>query len=153
VLQLAVSGVPVSLRDRLRAFRDLPLAVTSVYSRVCDVHSDVRELLRRPPPPMPPPFVCVLAEGDSDRGPMTLGAAGRVTDNRGSPELTLRTQVPLRDVRVTVFCDLERVAVHGVFVGVDMVTASLGECPTVRFPMWNVGVVVRVQCLLRDDPR
>jgi hypothetical protein len=97
------------------------------------------------------PFVCVLAEGVGPHGPVTLGASGRA--RKSGTVIELSTMTPLVDVRMTVFCDLERVDVHGIFLGSDLVTAALGSCPSVRFPQWHPGVRVLVQCTLSQVVR
>jgi len=104
---------------------------------------------RVPPAPSAPPkpFVSVLVYGTSKDGssagpgglPLALGMAGRVG------EITLVTHVPLYDVNVIVFCDLERVAVDGIFHGVDLVQAAVGDCPVARFREWHVGANLTVQ--------
>jgi hypothetical protein len=58
--------------------------------------------------------------------------------------------VPMKTVRLTVFADLERVSIHGLFKGVDLVTAALGDCPVAVFEEWPLGVKVRVQCKQRS---
>lgn len=106
------------------------------------VHEDLARLLARPdprPPAPPAPFVCVLVEADGPHGPTTLGKSGRAATLPGKA-LQLTTLVPLTNVRVTVFADLERVNVRGIWRGVDMVNAAIGECPTARFDEWQVGV-------------
>jgi hypothetical protein len=93
------------------------------------------------------PFMCVLVEGTGPRGPTTMGATARVS--RGGVMVELTAQVPMKDVRVTVFADLEKVDVGGVFVGADYLHAVLGECPIACVPEIHLGVRIRVQASLR----
>jgi hypothetical protein len=63
----------------------------------------------------------------------------------------MQTHLPLKDVRLTVFADFERVDIRAIFLGIDVVTAQLGTCPVARFSDWPPGVLLRVQCELRPD--
>jgi len=92
-----------------------------------------------PPPPPPPLFVAVWAIGLGPRGPVSLGACGDA-----SKPIELHTNVPLDEVQVIVFADMQRVQVGGIFCGVDLVNASVGACPVGYFPRWEVGVKVWV---------
>lgn len=130
-------------RGRLR-FEKLLDQFAIVHAKL----AELGELVTRPPPAPPDPFVCALAEADGPNGRTTLGAAARAKEN--GTVLELVAHVPLKSVRLTVFADLERVSIHGVFVGVDLVTAAMGDCPVVVFQDWPVGVKVRVQCTRRD---
>jgi hypothetical protein len=129
-----------------RAFRDLPADVAHTYARVRELQ---HALNARPLPPEPLlPFVCVLVEGMGPKGPLTAGTTARVRrDNVHMLELT--THTPMRFCRVTVFADLERVDVGGIFVGSDYMHAALGTCPIAFVPEWPVGVWLRVQASLR----
>lgn len=83
----------------------------------------------------PAPFVCVLVEATNIRGRhVTLGGGGRA----GRP-ITVRAQLPLFDGRVTVFTDLERCAVTGIWLGTNPIHAGIGECPVGRFDVWELG--------------
>lgn len=107
--------------------------------RLDDLRMLVERLLVPARPEPAPPFVCVLVEADGPNGPTTLGASGRASKLPGKP-LELTAMVPLKNVRVTVFADLERVNVRGIWCGVDLVQAAVGECPSARFPEWPPGV-------------
>jgi hypothetical protein len=98
--------------------------------------------------PDPPPFLCVLVEAELEDGsPTTCGGIGTIVEPGRRIEVELQAQRPMRNGRVTVFCDLTRVNVHGIFVGVDLVQATLGSCPVAFFKEWLPGVVLRVQAL------
>jgi|HubBroStandDraft_2_1064218.scaffolds.fasta_scaffold00423_25 hypothetical protein len=105
------------------------------------------------PPPPPPAFVCLLLQGvhGETEEPLTCGQAGYVVSGQ-ELLLELQAEVPMREVIVTVFCDLSRVEVRGVFLGVRYVNACVGSCPTAFFPEWPVGVKVRVPCGYRRLP-
>lgn len=123
------------VRERLDAIADQVLTIRDIVSRPAPT-----------PPPAPAPWVCVLVEAVKENGEhTTMGGTGRANERGSSVELT--AQVPLSDVLVVVFVDLERVNVHGIFLGVDLVTANLGSCPIARFQTWPVGVKLSVQCL------
>jgi hypothetical protein len=105
------------------------------------------------PPKPPKPFVSVLVYGTSKDGssagpsglPLALGMAGC------AGKITLVTHVPLYDVNVIVFCDLERVAIDGIFHGVDLVQAGVGDCPVARFRQWQVGTNLTVLTREREE--
>ena len=95
-----------------------------------------------------PPFVAVLVHAQGEKGPVTMGMSGHLKTDQSLLETT--TQVPLTQVRVTVFCDLERVAIYGIFAGTELRQAQLGDCPVAAFERLDVGVKLRVQCTRRD---
>lgn len=137
----------------LRAFRDLPADVAQTYSRIRELQravdvafASIVELTRARKDPMP--FVCVLVVGKGPKGPVTLGATGRVWRDE-CVLVELITQVPMTECSATVFADLERVNVGGIFVGSDYMHAALGECPIASFAQWHPGVKLRVQATLR----
>lgn len=95
-------------------------------------------ILGQPPvegPELPPKLV-----------PVTFGMSGYVR-NRFTFQET--TQIPLRDVRITVFCDLERVEIQGIFCGSDMAHAAPGSCPVAFVESVEPGQIIRVPCTLR----
>ena len=99
-------------------------------------------------PLLPPAFICVFIEGKDGEGrPMTAGTTGLLVE--GSLCLAVQAVVPLRDVRVTVFCDLQRVSIQGIFCGVHYLAACIGECPVAYVDAWLPGVLIRVPCELR----
>lgn len=123
--------------------------VEDVRNELLLLRGSIADALARPPLP---PFVCVLVEADQNNEDgstrkTTCGQGGVLRDG----ELTLQMQamVPMRNVRVTVFCDLSRVEVRGVFLGVHYVNACVGECPVAFFDGWPVGVLLRIPCGLR----
>jgi len=133
------------VRERLNAIADQVLKTHDL------VHSlgTTLAMLERARRKEPDPFVCVLAEADGPHGRTTLGGAARAKEN--GTVIELLAQVPMKAIRLTVFADLERVSIHGIFVGVDLATAALGDCPVVFFEEWPVGVKVRVQCTRRKE--
>jgi hypothetical protein len=138
-----VVKLPVRLRlpylEKLAALHEALVDVRQALYRV--------ELQGRPPP-LPGPFVCAFVEATKPSGqPTTLGASGRASEN--GTVLEIQPNYPLTDVRLTVFADLDRVSIHGIFLGMDIVTAALGDCPIAHFDDWQLGVKLRVQCLVR----
>jgi hypothetical protein len=135
-----------------RGFAKLPADLEQVYSRV----RELQLAIARPPPPPPPPpapFVCVLVEGtrggSEGFSPITAGATGRLY--RGQVCVELTTNILMHDCRVTVFADLERVDVGGIFVGADYMHAQLGVCPIAYFAAWHPGVKLMVQAAIRTS--
>jgi hypothetical protein len=136
------------IRERLNAIAD---GVLAIRDRV----EDLRNFVTRPaPPPEPrPPFVCVLVEAEGlkfdggSRGRITMGNAGYL--ERGEKTIELRSDIPLRNGRLIVFCDLERVIVHAIFLGVDLLTSTPGHCAVAAFEEWPVGVILRVNAAER----
>jgi hypothetical protein len=112
------------------------------------MRSEVAYALARPPLPPPPAFVCVLIEGKDEHGkPLTAGTSGLLSE--GSLCLAVQCMVPMKDVRVTVFCDLQRVSIQGIFCGVHYLAACVGECPVAYVAAWLPGALLRVPCALR----
>jgi hypothetical protein len=141
-----------SLVASLRAWAAVPARLEALDRTIADMRHGLAAAfadVRRDLAAAPGPFVCVLIEAESERGPTTLGGVGRI-DGRGQVLVEVMAQMPLEDVRVTVFVDLERVSVHAILLGRDIVTAALGECPVAFFPRWEVGMRLSVQCLARE---
>jgi hypothetical protein len=124
------------------------LGLFDLFATLEHLNRQVAHALTRPPPPPPPAFVCVLIEGkDEHERPLTAGTSGLLSE--GSLCLAVQCMVPLHDVRVTVFCDLQRVSVQGIFCGVHYLAACVGECPVAYVAAWLPGVLIRVPCALR----
>jgi len=140
-----------NLRELARRFAALPDDFGQLYSRVRELQADLASYATRPPSQPPPPFVCVLVEGEGPNGRTTFGRTGRLRDGGGAVMLECQPNVPMRDCRVTVFADLERVDVGGVFLGTNYVHAALGTCPIAFFAEWPLGVWLRVQALVRTE--
>lgn len=146
-------------RNWVRAFATLPADVAATYSRVRDLQREVYDATRIvPKPPEPPAFVMMLVEARCKRctcsayergayrarkgkghvadcaslgeGSLTTLGAAKVLPPGGVDALEVTPQYELSDVRVLVFCDLARVKVEGIFCGVDLMQAALGECPS-----------------------
>jgi hypothetical protein len=133
------------LREVLSAFGLMP-ELLAVVGRVA---TDIDSILHRPAPVPPPPFVCVFAEGTRDDGNrITFGQAKEVTDN-GTTSFELKPMLRVRDVRVIVFADLRQVAINGMFNGVDIMTADLGDSPVGYAKEVLPGMALRVQCTRR----
>ena len=128
-------------------------------------------------PKPPPAFVCVLVEGLVEtRDPVPhdfFAGGGRSTKGRRRPPpapaavwkpatlgqsryiersdtFDLSTNRPIRDARVIVFADLSRVAVQ-LFIGIDLVSQAIGDCPIGFVANWQPGVQLRVSCNLRGS--
>jgi hypothetical protein len=142
-----------NLRTLANALANLPADVAQTYIRVRELQRLVEELrhqvLRAPAPP-PPPFVAVLVQGRGPNGSTTLGMAKELTVKAGDM-LELQSQLPLWDVTVTVFCDLRRVRVGGIFCGVDLMHAAMGSCPVAHVSKWELGVWLRVQATAVEE--
>jgi hypothetical protein len=123
--------------------RDVVRTLEIVNENVVGTRLEVQRALA--PRPEPAPWVCVLVQAKSEHGPITRGGTGRAATGKGGIELD--TNITLTDVTVIVFVDLERVNVHGIFLGPNLMTAALGSCPVVRFTKWEIGIKLRVQCL------
>jgi hypothetical protein len=96
------------------------------------------------------PFVAVLvrARKDGIPSPVTLGDARELD---GDWTVQLQSNVPLHDVEVIVFCDLRKVRVQGIYLGVELQTMGLGSCPIARFELWQPAVWLRVHCVPVED--
>jgi hypothetical protein len=90
----------------------------------------------------------VRDEGLNEVVPMTFGARAELSDKTPAT-LSVRSDWPLSDVRVIVFCDLERVRVEGIFAGVDILTGSIGDAPTAYAKRVEPGVYIRAIVSLR----
>jgi hypothetical protein len=112
--------------------------------------AELAELVSRPPAPAPDPIAFVLIEADTEHGLRTAGAAARVRRHQHT-DLRIEPMLPLRDGRITVFCDLEQVAVHGIMIGPDLQTFALGVCPVAFFKSLQVGQRLTVQCQRTED--
>ena len=117
-------------------------------TRTLEIERQSRALALTAPRPEPPPFVCVLAMGQWKGSSAFAGRSAILRERRMT--LDLHAQVHLTHVRVIVFCDLQRVAVQSMFLGVDVLHFILGgECPIVQFEEWRIGVPLRIQCETR----
>lgn len=136
------------LRNRLdpRAWLLRPLS-----QRVADVLGavvGVEHAIARLRPPAPPPFVVALFEGEAiekvgNVRRITLGDALELSDDV-STHLRLRTHLPARG-RLVIFCDLRHVEISGIFKGVDLLTANVGQCPVVDVDNWFPGIELTAQ--------
>lgn len=88
----------------------------------------------------PRPFVCALVRGKDREGRWVSFGASSDTDET----LTLSPLMDLADCEVTVFADLRRVAVTGIYVGTWHVHGAPGECPSGFVGSWPMGVIGRV---------
>lgn len=108
----------------------------------------VQNVLSRPAPELPGPLVCVLVEAwaadhMADMGLTTLGTSARA--QRGK-NITLETCVPLRNGRVTIFSDFEKVEFRGVYLGQDILFAGGDWAPVLAFKTWKVGQRLAIIC-------
>ena len=158
----------MNIRQRLRTiFTDaheqasILIAIDRVESRIHSIGNAVLELGMGKPDEGA--FVCVHVVADVEREPflapykhdglarevsrrverITLGASKRI---RGLSDLVLKPHFPLTNVSVTVFADLERVQVSQIVLGVDVLTAAIGVCPSAQFASWPMGIDLRVIC-------
>ncbi len=141
--------------DRLRIDMTAALEGISLLSaRTADLRDNLSRLARAP---SPRPFVSLLAIGRrADGGKLgrriTMGTAKHIEESY-SDTLALRPMVPMGQIDVIVFADLELVEVTGIFVGTDLVHAQLGPCPYARIAsVVQPGVEIRAACCLRKRP-
>jgi hypothetical protein len=124
------------LRERVRAYvgTDLLLsdgsALREKFGAIMGQLYYLRDQVSKPEP-SPTATMLVLAERedpDTGRGqPISMGCVVRIGETRVGAGATLEVtpQYPLVNARAMVFCDLERVAVRGVFRGTEeLVTAD-----------------------------
>ncbi len=134
------------LSRNFRIWREVPLAIGAGFSAVMARLDDLA--IKFVPKPEPGPFVAVLIEAerpgiDGKAVPTSFGLNGRLT--RESLDLREQAMVPLRNGRVIVFCDLEKVDVHGVFIGNNFMHCAVGSCPIAYFETCELGHVISVQ--------
>jgi hypothetical protein len=97
------------------------------------------------------PFVFVLVFAEGPHGPTTMGLAREL--DRAEEILELHANLPLKNVQVIVFCDVRAVAVEGIYCGIDLVHANIGECPVAKFQDWPPGVRMRLAVRRRTPPK
>jgi hypothetical protein len=141
------------VRNWLRHAIAMPRAVTDMNNLCHGLPSAVVVRLLDAFPKPSPPLVCVLVEAERADIVQTINFGGSGYVRSRDTVVELETYWPLKAVRCTAFVDLERVDVHGFFLGTDLVSAPYGTCAIARFPEWKVGLKLRVQCGLRDQAR
>ncbi len=132
-----------------RRFETMLTHFQSLHDAVDVVRCKLNDRREPLPPVLPPAFVSVLVVGDGPSGRTTLGDTMRI-DGDSYRSITLKSFWRLTNVAVIVFCDLERVEVRQIILGIQPVTAAAGSCAIAYFPEWIVGLDLQVHCRRLD---
>ena len=128
-------------------FGELDLLRTVVDGHAASILSHLRAALS--PRPVPA-FVSVLVVGTFEGKPIFFGRSESI--DRGTTIELGPVMRPLDDVSIIVFADMRRVAVHGIFAGVDLLQGALGQCPIAKMHETLLpGVKLQVLCELRTE--
>lgn len=135
------ASVPGGIEELQRVAYDVRESVARSSAGMVSMVSSVHALI--------PHFVSVLVEGKNDKGePVTVGKS-RVIRSNDDAAIEISPYVPIFEGRVTVFADLSRIAVEGIFVGLDRVDVGPGDCAMGIFREIVPGVRLTVQCRVR----
>ena len=148
---------PLELIHRWRYAAELSRKLDVINANVLDALRGASQ--PRSPPPPPDHFVQLIAFGLVELGergaPRELvrvvgGAAGVVNAAEPSRLLSFDVYRPTRSLELLVFCDLSKVAVDGLFLGLDLVSMNLASGAPIGFaalavPGQRIGATVRLR--------
>jgi hypothetical protein len=120
----------------------LDTQLASLKEQISELHRAVRNT---PEPKRSDPLIYVVAIGyNLENRIVSLGTCERLKNRYAN--IGIVSHVNLQLGHVVVMCDLERVYVKSILMGIDCLHTSYGTCPIAFFRTWPIGTRLTILC-------